>query len=773
MTGESSLPPHAVQRLLALGAGGDAPAPGPPADIDRYRILRELGRGGMGCVYEAEDTLLERTVALKVLPAAAGLSPTLRRRFVREARAAARLTHANIAAVYDATPDYIAMQRIRGGDILSVCGAGADPRRTAGLLRDAARAVHYAHERGIVHRDLKPSNLMVESEDDRHTVFVLDFGLAKEIAAESSLSASGGVLGTPGYMSPEQARGRGEQVDGRADVYGLGATLYACLAGRPPFAGDDLIRVLRDVVEREPPRLDVEPDLWAITAKCLAKNPQERYSTAAALAFDLDCWLHGKPVAARPPSAFDRLRKLVVRRRAIVLPVAAAVLVSAGLGVVALQQRAARAAAQQAVRLATQTATVFDNVELHVRDNRTDAAYSLLAAAITDWRAFLGEHEIAEGYYWLGRLLRAHERREEAHAALDRALQLEPGHVGARFERGLLNMAELGSLWAQARLATLDLPPNHAQAQRAWTQAVLEDFAVVDTPAASAHLRRVDVLYARAQRHRLAGEWQRAEQGLLAVVDLDPEYGAARLALARLYHERGMPDKAFAHAAGHVDLRRGFAPVFLARSALATVKPVPAQAPAWGVVLPLVLDRDRVPLADAAAAHRAAPRQALRSAVHAVDAARQALAAAATGDEVAADAAWQRVVAECDAALSVEPDLPHATHNRAVARAALHDRARAAGATLRAVELERAALAGFLDVQKRAPRFGAAWLGEAVLRVARARRLLRLGRVSSAREEVERAARCHARAEDAPSDLVAALADALATLRAAIAADRG
>ncbi|MFO0985631.1 MAG: serine/threonine-protein kinase, partial [Planctomycetota bacterium] len=303
------LPEHALKRLL-----GDAEPLlaelQPPAQIGKYTIVREVGRGGMGVVYEALDPDLKRRVALKVIAAPALSSETQRARFHREALAVARLNHPNIAAVHDVIDGAIVLQYVDGAPLSAL--PAQDPRRLVTLIRDAALAVHYAHQHDIVHRDLKPHNLMVEGE----RVMVMDFGLAKVTAVGASLSLSGHLLGTPAYMAPEQASGRGHDVDAQTDVYGLGATLYELLTGRPPFADTDLVRLLRRVVEDQPiaPRAlrpDLPRDLDTIVRKCLAKEKPQRYASAAALAQDLSRWLEHRPVLARRPSLCYRAAKLV------------------------------------------------------------------------------------------------------------------------------------------------------------------------------------------------------------------------------------------------------------------------------------------------------------------------------------------------------------------------------------------------------------------------------------------------------------------------------
>ena len=255
------LPQHALLKLLAEAVQGTPE----PARLGRYRIVREVGRGGMGTVHEALDLDLGRRVALKVLTQPLADERALDR-LVREARAAARLDHPGIAAVYEAGPGWIALRFVDGVPLSR--RLRGDVRTAVGHVRDAALAVHAAHEQGVVHRDLKPANLLIEGE----RVVVTDFGLAKDAASTGEPSLSGHVLGTPAYMAPEQARGEVQAVDARTDVWGLGATLYDLLAGRAPFAADDVPSQLRAVVEDEPRPLralrpEVPRDLATIVHK--------------------------------------------------------------------------------------------------------------------------------------------------------------------------------------------------------------------------------------------------------------------------------------------------------------------------------------------------------------------------------------------------------------------------------------------------------------------------------------------------------------------------
>lgn len=257
--------------------------------VGRYELLERIGVGGMGEVWKARDPDLGRRVAVKLLKNVEGDDLA---RFRREARTAASLSHPNIAAVYEAADGFIAMQLVEGENLDA---RPRDPREAAELVRQAAIAVHHAHVEGIVHRDLKPANIMVQ--DGR--AYVMDFGLAKLLNVQSSLSHTGLVVGTPIFMAPEQARG--ETVGIATDVYSLGATLYALVAGCPPFVGDTPYEIIRRVIEDEPPPLRGDAQLASIVHKCLDKEASRRYATALDLAQDLERWLEGRPVRAKRP----------------------------------------------------------------------------------------------------------------------------------------------------------------------------------------------------------------------------------------------------------------------------------------------------------------------------------------------------------------------------------------------------------------------------------------------------------------------------------------
>jgi eukaryotic-like serine/threonine-protein kinase len=289
------------------------PAETPPVSLGDLEVAEEIGRGGMGVVYRATQRSLGRAVAVKRIQLSDATAPRDIERFRFEARAAAKLSHPNILSVltFVETADEVmmVMPLIAGGDLRKRLASGPLPPRTAaGVMIDVARGVAHAHTHGIIHRDIKPGNIMVC--DDGRAV-VADFGLARSLEMESGLTYTGQVLGTPSYMAPEQASA--EATGPLADVYALGATLYALVIGKPPFQAESPLATMQLVCDHEPvrPRLlnpHVPADLDAVIMKCLSKSPEDRYSTATAFAADLQRFLDGEPVRAEPPSVWRRLR---------------------------------------------------------------------------------------------------------------------------------------------------------------------------------------------------------------------------------------------------------------------------------------------------------------------------------------------------------------------------------------------------------------------------------------------------------------------------------
>lgn len=387
-----SIPPDGPPTITS-GAGSPH-GPMPERHFGDYELLDEIARGAMGVVYRAHQISLNRDVAVKMILAGRFASETDVQRFRQEAEAAANLDHPNILPIYEVGDheghQFFSMKLADGGTLSErMSDLRQDTKLAVRILEQVARGVHHAHQRGILHRDLKPANILLAgakgqesgirnqesgiSEPTFLTPLVTDFGLAKRTVGDSTLTQSGAIVGTPSYMSPEQARGS-KVLTTAADVYSLGAILYEVLAGQPPFRGESIAQTLRMVEENEPalPRSvngTADADLQAIALKCLEKDPARRYETAGAFADDLAAWLRGEPVTARRAGWTRRARKWVRRNPAVaglsvavILALIAGSVVSAVYAVRAEKRAIQAAASEKDAR--EQEATVRDREEI-------------------------------------------------------------------------------------------------------------------------------------------------------------------------------------------------------------------------------------------------------------------------------------------------------------------------------------------------------------------------------------------------------------------------
>ena len=321
--------------LLEMALGTDEPAVGGAAPVrpsvvsmhfGDYELLEQIGRGGQGVVFRARQNSLNRIVALKVIGLGHWATKAHLKRFRLEAEAAAKLDHPGIVPIHEVGERdgscYFSMKLVEGGQLDVVAKREPMPiRRAVELIAKVARTVHYAHEHGILHRDIKPGNILLDARGEPH---LTDFGLARLLETDSSVTQTLDVLGTPSYMAPEQAVGNNAAVSSVTDVYGLGAVLYQLLTGQPPFAGGttyETIKLLLDTEPRPPRSLNpkIDRDLSTICSQCLEKDPKRRYPSALALAEDLERWLKHEPIRARRTGLFTRGRKWVRRNPSIAL----------------------------------------------------------------------------------------------------------------------------------------------------------------------------------------------------------------------------------------------------------------------------------------------------------------------------------------------------------------------------------------------------------------------------------------------------------------------
>ncbi len=566
-------------RASAMPPEAEAVAADRSRNLDEFVLTTLLGRGGAGDVWKAWDRGLDRWVAVKISTASLE-SSSARERFQREAVAAARLAHPNIVPVYRIGVEhgcpFLVMPFIDGRTLHDQ----RPPSRNAlEVMHTVALAVDHAHQQGIIHRDLKPNNIMV---DRGGGVFVLDFGLAYLREESSSrLSRPGDLLGTASYMAPEQAVGDRVSSEAAVDIYGLGATLYYLVTGRPPFVGESFAAVVARVVAAQPPSprsLDpgIDRSLETVILKALEKDPARRYVTAAAFADDLRRLLDHREIAARPTGALGRLRRAAKRRPAVAALTAALVLVLFLAAVPLMRARSGRQAAGEALHVLT-----IRSLEVALRLRRIGDTAGMREVMPQLLRAYANmtqadEHAAASPrvQYMMGRVYRALLDDKTSLAFQERALAADPDFAGALYERAVLRSRRYGVALARAMSERLDGdgPPGVEAAERAH-------------PSLAREREQILADCTRLQTMSMGPAWAEAARGILEyhhrhldeartrlerALALDPSIEEAWEALGRTEAAAGHVDKAEAVFTRALELDRGYVPHLIGRCEVRT-----------------------------------------------------------------------------------------------------------------------------------------------------------------------------------------------------------
>ncbi len=504
-------------------------------DFGDYELLEEIGRGGQGVVYRARQKSLNRIVALKVIGLAHWATEAHVKRFRMEAEAAAHLDDPRIVPIYEIGERdgacYFSMKFIEGGQLDKIIGSELMPgRQAAELMAKLARTLHHAHQNGVLHRDVKPGNILLDAKGEPH---LTDFGLARLVETESTVTRTLEVLGTPSYMAPEQAAGNNTELTSATDVYGLGAVLYQLLTGHPPFAGGTTYETVRMVLETQPrqPRLcnpKVDRDLETICLKCLEKEPANRYASAQLLAEDIERFLRDQPIRSRRSSRLEHAWRWC-KRKPLVASLIAALIVVVAIGLAGTLWELRR----------VQTERVLAR-----RANLSEQETARLEAEQTN-------HPAAYDAYLRGRAFPGGWHLDGAIRLFQEAVKLDPSFAQAW---AYLSIAQSQSYWlgtdpSQARLAAAkdaldralaldpDLPQTHlalgyyrCYGPRDYAGALAEfQQAEKDLP------NSADVILALAALQRRLGHWDEAIAGQRRAVGLDPRNFHAAFNLVTTY----------------------------------------------------------------------------------------------------------------------------------------------------------------------------------------------------------------------------------------------
>jgi serine/threonine protein kinase len=531
--------------------------------LGNYQILEEIGRGGMGVIYRARQRHSRRIVALKRISSYHADSQDTLMRFRREAQAAANLDHPNILPIYEVSESqeglpFFSMKFAGGGSLLEAAPAlRTDPRRAVALMVKVARAVQYAHEQGILHRDLKPGNILL---DGRGEPLVSDFGLAKWIEPTGDATRTPTVFGTPGYIAPEQVNGSTGNLTPAADVYSLGAVLFDLLTGQPPFTGEHALNTIQQATEKSAPKLrslapGLDRDLETVCAKCLERDPNARYRSAGELADDLERWLQGRSIVARPVSPPVHLWRWV-RRNPLVAQMAALLLAMAtAVGVMILKPQTVSPFAASGIAVLPFESLSSDKESAFFAYGVYDGVWSKLAKlanlkvinhnSVAKYRGAHNTQEIGRALN-VAYILTGNVQRQGASIRLNAELVdvRKNARVSAeQYDRNLSDLFTLQSQIAQKIADKLGVSVSPAE------RTALQEAPAADLISYKAYLQAKDLLNDIALSTRQKEDLFQAVQLLDQALARDPSFFDAYCQLA------GAHDRIFFLAFDHTDVR--------------------------------------------------------------------------------------------------------------------------------------------------------------------------------------------------------------------------